>query len=41
VATLANFLELPTALLRLLAELAMLADGLLQVLFGLADVTMP
>jgi len=38
VAALANFFELPTALLRLLAVLAVLADGLLQVLFGLADV---
>jgi hypothetical protein len=38
VAALANFFELTTALLRLLAALAVLADVLLQVLFGLADV---
>jgi hypothetical protein len=35
---LADFFELPTALLRLLAALAVLADGLLQILFRFADV---
>jgi len=37
-AALANFFELPTPLLGLLAVLAVLADGLFQALFGLADV---
>ncbi len=37
-AALAHFFQLASALLRLLAVFAMLAHGLFQVLFGLADV---
>ncbi len=37
-ATLAHFFQLAPALLRLLAVFAVLADGLFQVLLGLADV---
>ena len=39
VATLPDFFQLMAALLRLLAVLAMLADGFLQILFCLVDVT--
>jgi hypothetical protein len=38
VAALANFMELPTPLLGLLATLAVLVDRLFQVLLGLVDV---
>ena len=39
-AALANFLELPAALLRLATVLAMFADFFLQILFRLVDITL-